>query len=158
LGAGLIIATDLISSRLEWAKKFGADETFDAAATDSKRQILDMTGGRGVDNVIVASGNVKAIETSFPLVRKGGKILLFGMPPQGSVFGCDASDVFIREIKLIPSYSTTENEIERALEMLETGMIHLTEMITHRFHLNQVSEAFRVAVDARSCLKVMVYQ
>jgi L-iditol 2-dehydrogenase len=158
LGAGLIITTDLVSSRLEWAKKLGADETLDASATDSKRRILDLTEGRGVDNVIVASGNVKAIEASFPLVRKGGKILLFGIPPQGSVFACDASSVFIREIKLIPSYSTTENEIERALEMMETGMIRLTEMITHRFELNRVSEAFRVADDARSSLKVMVYQ
>ena len=154
----MIITTDLISSRLEWAKKLGADETLDASATDSKRRILDLTEGRGVDNVIVASGNVKAIEASFPLVRKGGKILLFGIPPQGSVFDCDASNVFIREIKLIPSYSTTENEIERALEMMETGMIRLTEMITHRFDLNRVSEAFRVADDARSSLKVMVYQ
>jgi threonine dehydrogenase-like Zn-dependent dehydrogenase len=158
LGADLIITTDLISSRLEWAKKLGADETLDASATDSKRRILDLTEGRGVDNVIVASGNVNAIEASFPLVRKGGKILLFGIPPQGSVFDCDASSVFIREIKLIPSYSTTENEIERALEMMETGMIRLTEMITHRFELNRVSEAFRVADDARSSLKVMVYQ
>ena len=158
LGAGLIITTDLISSRLEWAKKLGADETLDASATDSKRRTLDLTEGRGADNVIVASGNVKAIEASFPLVRKGGKILLFGIPRQGSVFDCDASSVFIREIKLIPSYSTTENEIERALEMMETGMIRLTEMITHRFDLNRVSEAFRVADDARSSLKVMVYQ
>jgi L-iditol 2-dehydrogenase len=157
LGAGLLITTDLIASRLEWAKKFGADETFHAAK-DAKRQILDLTEGRGVDNVIVASGNVKAIETSFPLVRKGGKILLFGIPPQGSVFSCDASNVFIREIKLIPSYSTTENEIGRALEMLETGMIHLTDMITHRFRLDQVAEAFRVADDARSSMKVIVYQ
>jgi len=158
LGAGLIITTDLISSRLEWAKKLGADETLDASAADSKRRILDLTEGRGVDNVIVASGNVKAIEASFLFVRKGGKILLFGIPPQGSVFEYDASRVFIREIKLIPSYSTTENEIQRALEMMETGMVHLTEMITHRFHLDQVPEAFRVADDPRSSLKVMVYQ
>jgi L-iditol 2-dehydrogenase len=123
-----------------------------------KRRILELTEGRGVDNVIVAAGNVKAIEASFPLVRKGGKILLFGIPPQGSVFGFDASNAFIREIKLIPSYSTTENEMERALEMMETGMIRLSGMITHRFHLNQVSEAFQVADDPRSSLKVMVYQ
>jgi L-iditol 2-dehydrogenase len=158
LGAGLIVATDLISSRLEWAKKLGADETLGASATDLKRQILALTEGRGVDNVIVAAGNVKAIEASFPLVRKGGKILLFGIPPQGSVFDFDVSNAFIREIKLIPSYSTTENEIERALEMMETGMIRLSGMITHRFHLNQVSEAFQVADDPRSSLKVMVCQ
>jgi threonine dehydrogenase-like Zn-dependent dehydrogenase len=41
---------------------------------------------------------------------------------------------------------------------METGMIRLTEMITHRFDLSRVSEAFRVADDPRSSLKVMVYQ
>ena len=158
LGADLIIATDMIESRVKWAKKFGADQAFNAAAADLNKQILDATEGRGVDNVVVASGNVKAIQASFPLVRKGGKILLFGIPPEGSVFACDASGVFIREIKLIPSYSTTENEIKRALEMVEAGMIRLTDMITHRFHLSEIAEAFRIADDAQSSLKVMVHE
>jgi L-iditol 2-dehydrogenase len=158
LGARLIVATDMIESRVKWAVKFGADQAFNAADTNLKKQILDATEGRGVDNVIVASGNVKAIETSFPLVRKGGKILIFGIPPKGSVFSWDASDLFIREIKLIPSYSTTENEIQRALEMMETRMIRLTDVITHRFHLSEISEAFRIADDPQSSLKVMVHE
>ncbi len=157
-GAGLIIATDMIESRVKWARKFGADQAFNAAAADLNKRILDATEGRGVDNVVVASGNVKAIQASFPLVRKGGKILLFGIPPEGSVFACDASGVFIREIKLIPSYSTTENEIKRALEMMEAGMICLTDMITHRFHLSEIAEALRIADDAQSSLKVMVHE
>jgi len=157
-GADLIIATDMIESRVKLAEKFGADHAFNAAAADLDKQILDATKGRGVDNVVVASGTVKAIQASFPLVRKGGKILLFGIPPEGSVFAFDASDVFIREIKLIPSYSTTENEIKRALEMMETGRIRLTDSITHRFHLSEIAEAFRTADDARLSLKVMVHE
>ena len=157
-GAGLVIATDMIEFRLKWAKKFGADQAFNADDMDLNQRVLDATEGRGVDNVVVASGNVKAIQASFPLVRKGGKILLFGIPPEGSVFACDASGVFIREIKLIPSYSTTENEIKRALEMMEAGMIRLTDMITHRFHLSEIAEAFRIADDAQSSLKVMVHE
>jgi L-iditol 2-dehydrogenase len=154
----LIFTADIIESRLKWAKKLGADQVFNAADTNSGRQILDLTEGRGVDNVIVASGSVKAIEASFHVVRKGGKILLFGIPPEGSVFNYDASNVFIREIKLIPSYSTTENEIQRALEMMETGMIRLTDVITHRFHLSEIADAFRAADDARLSLKVMVHE
>ena len=158
LGAGFIVATDMIESRAKWARKFGADQAFNAADANLHRQILDATEGRGVDNVVVASGNVKAIEASFQFVRKGGKILLFGIPPEGSVFSYDASNLFIREIKLIPSYSTTENEIQRALEMMETGMIRLTDLITHRFHLSEIAEAFRTADDARLSLKVMVHE
>ena len=156
LESGLIFATDMVESRINWAVKFGADQAFNAAEANLKKQILDATEDRGVDNVVVASGNVSAIEASFPLVRKGGKILLFGIPPEGSIFSCDASRVFIREIKLISSYSTTESEIQRALEMMQTGMIHLSHLITHRFHLTEITEAFRIADDPPSSLKVMI--
>jgi L-iditol 2-dehydrogenase len=157
LGTRFIVATDMIEARINWAEKFGAHQTFNAANSNLHRQVLDATEGRGVDNVIVASGSMKAIEASFPLVRKGGKILLFGIPPERSVLNCDASSVFIREIKLIPSYSTTENEIKRALEMMGAGEIRLTDMITHRFRLSEIADAFRIADDAQSSLKVMVY-
>jgi len=157
LGAHQIFATDLVESRLEWARKFGADATFNAAKTDLKKTILDATGGRGVDKAIVASGSTKAIEASLRLVRKGGKILLFGIPPQGSLLTCDASDIFIREIRLIPSYSTTENEMKSALEVIASKRVQLAGMITHRFQLLEITEAFRVAADAASSLKVMIH-
>ena len=157
LGNHLILATDMIESRLRWAKKFGADEALNAADTSTSKRVLDATQGRGVDNVIVASGSVKAIQSSFSLVRKGGRILLFGIPPERSMLTWDASSVFIRETKLISSYSTTENEIERALQMMAAGRIRLTDMISHRFDLIGIAEAFRVAQDAESSLKVMVH-
>lgn len=153
-----IIATDLIESRLKCAKEFGAHEALNAGDSTLGRQVLDATEGRGADNVIVASGSVKAIQSAFPLVRKGGKILLFGIPPQGSMFECDASSLFIREIKLIPSYSTTESEIGRALEMMKRKTIRLTSLITHRFRLGDIEDAFRIADDAQSSLKVMVHE
>jgi L-iditol 2-dehydrogenase len=156
LGARLIFATDIVESRRRWAERFGADETFNAADEDLRRLVLNATEGRGVDKVIVASGSVKAIQSSLPAVRKGGKVLLFGIPPERSIFNCDVSDVFIREITLIPSYSTTENEMKTALEMIAAGKIQLTKMITHRFVLAEIAEAFRVAEDTRSSLKVMV--
>jgi len=155
-GAGFILATDIVEPRLRWAKEFGADEVFNAAEQDSTSSILDAAEGRGVDKVIVASGSVSAIQSSVPLVRKGGKILLFGIPPEGSLFNCDVSDIFIREITFIPSYSTTESEMKTALEMMAAGKIKLARMITHRFELADIAEAFRVAEDSGSSLKVIV--
>jgi L-iditol 2-dehydrogenase len=157
LGAHPIIAMDTIESRTKWAMQFGADETLDATSPDLLKRVLDVTEGRGVDNAIVATGSVKAIQSAVSLVRKGGKILLFGVPPQGSVLDVDASSVFIREIKLIPSYSTTENEIGRALQMMEKRTVRLTSMITHRFSLNDIMGAFRAADDPQSSLKTVVH-
>jgi threonine dehydrogenase-like Zn-dependent dehydrogenase len=64
--------------------------------------------------------------------------------------------MFIREISLIPSYSTTESEMKAALTMMESGKIRLTSMVTHRFKLREIAEAFRAARDTASSLKVMV--
>jgi L-iditol 2-dehydrogenase len=157
LGARSVIVTDMIESRVKWAREFGADSALNAGDGNLSQQVLDATEGRGADTVIVASGSMKAIQSAFRLVRKGGKILLFGIPSQGSMFEFDASSLFIREIKLIPSYSTTEDEIGRALEMISKKAIRLTSMITHRFSLSNIEDAFRVADDAQSSLKVMVH-
>jgi L-iditol 2-dehydrogenase len=156
LGAGLTVATDLIESRRKWATRFGADATFNPTEENSERSILDATDGRGVDRVVVASGSGKAIQSSLRLVRKGGRILLFGIPFEGSVLNWDASYMFIREISLIPSYSTTETEMKTALEMMESGRIRPAIMITHRFNLKEIAEAFRAARNTASSLKVMV--
>jgi 2-desacetyl-2-hydroxyethyl bacteriochlorophyllide A dehydrogenase len=157
LGVRPIIVTDTIESRTECAKRFGADEVLAATKPDVPKRILNLTDDRGVDNAIVATGNVKAIQTAVSLARKGGKILLFGIPPQGTALDADASSLFIRELKLIPSYSTTENEIGRALQMMERKMIRLTSMITHRFSLENIASAFQTADDPHSSLKVVVH-
>ena len=157
-GTHSIVAADMIESRVKRAKEFGAREALNAGDSNLGRKVLDATEGRGADKVIVAAGSVKAIQSAFSLVRKGGKILLFGIPPQGSMFECDASSLFIREIELIPSYSTTEGEIGRALEMMKKKTIRLTNLITHRFRLGEIEDAFRVADDAQSSLKVMVHE
>jgi L-iditol 2-dehydrogenase len=156
LGASLIVASDLIESRLKLATKFGADAGFNPAQENSERLILEETHGRGVDGVVVASGSNKAIQSSLRFARKGGRILLFGVPSEGNVINWDASYIFIREISLIPSYSTTESEMKAALEMMESGKIGLTSMITQRFNLDEIAEAFSAARDSASSLKVMV--
>ena len=156
MGAGRIFAADIVESRLGWARRLGADAVFNAAAENAQNLILGATDGRGVDKVIVSSASSKAIESSLQLVRKGGRILLFGIPSEGSYVNLDTSYVFIREISLIPSYSTTEAEIEAALQMMASKKIHMSEMITHRFELVRIADAFRAAEDAASSLKVMV--
>lgn len=156
-GAHSIFAIDMIEARLRWAKKFGADEAFNAAEQDLLGSILDATQGRGVDLAVVASGSAEAIQSSLPLIRKGGKVMLFGIPRQGSLLNCDVSDIFIREITLIPSYSTTEHEMKAALDMMANGKIQLSGMITHRFGLSDIADAFRTAEDAQFSLKVMVH-
>jgi len=157
-GVDKILATDVVDSRLEWARKFGADAAFSAADERLEESILKSTAGRGVDKVVVASGSRRALESSLRLVRKGGEILLFGIPPQGSIFDCDASHIFIREISMMPSYSTTEIEMHAALEMIATKKINLTRMITHRFSLDDLAKAFRAAEDTASSMKIMVHR
>ena len=157
MNARRIFATDLVEPRLTCALKSGADAAFNAEAADTENSILESTDGIGVDKVIVSSASTRAIESALRLVRKGGKILLFGIPPEGSCLRLDVSHLFIREITMMPSYSTIENEIKAALQMMTEKKIQLLNIITHRFELADLEDAVRTAENVQSSLKVMVH-
>ena len=154
-GASPIFAIDLLENRRLMALKFGADYALDPGM-NSLQTILKESGNLGVEYAIVATGNPKALESAISIVRKGGKILLFGAPPRGTRASLDISRMFLREITLLSSYSTTETEMRIALELIERRRIDPSLMITHKLPLDRAVEAFRVAQDGKTAGKVII--
>jgi len=66
-------------------------------------------------------------------------------------------DLFLREVSLQSSYSTSETEMRIALEMIKAGRFQSSSIITHRLELNKISEAFRLAESGSQVLKVVVH-
>lgn len=155
-GAAPIFAIDLIKNRREMAARLGADMTLDPATDDVSKAVSLMTGARGVDCAIVATGNPKAIEQASNSVRKGGTVILFGAPPRGALLSLDLGRVFLQEISFQSSYSTSETEMRIALELIFAKRITPSQMITHRFPLGKVLEAFRLAENGSEVVKVIV--
>ena len=156
LGAGPVYAIDVIKKRREFATKLGADLTFDPTTDDVPKTISLLTGGLGVDYAIVATANLKALESAFVTVRKGGMVLLFGAPTRGSSMSLDMSKMFLREVRFQSSYSTSETEMQMAIQLIESRRIRPSEIITDRFPLSRAIEALALADKAGDAVKIMV--
>jgi len=154
-GARRIFAIDVLENRRLMASKFGADLVLDPGM-NGIQTILKETENLGVEYAVVSTGNPKAVESAISVVRKGGKILLFGAPPRGSRASLDVSRMFLREITLLSSYSATETEMRMALELIERRRIDPSAMITHKLPLGKAVEAFRVAQDGKTAGKVII--
>ena len=64
--------------------------------------------------------------------------------------------MFFREISIIPSYSTSHVETREALNLLSSGRIDTSKIITHKFRLEDIAEAFELAAKTKECLKVLI--
>ena len=101
-GASRIIAIDVVESKLEMARNFGATDTIDASSTDPVQAVLELTGGLGAEYAFEAIGVPAAATQAFNMVRPGGTAVIVGMmPPQSEVSVPGAA--FLQEKKLIGS-------------------------------------------------------
>jgi S-(hydroxymethyl)glutathione dehydrogenase/alcohol dehydrogenase len=143
-GARMIIAVDVVASKLALAKELGATHGVDASAGDPVKAIRELTGG-GVDYSFEAIGLKKAAEQAFDCLRPGGTATVIGMIPVGQKIELEGS-VFLRE-KKIQGCSMGSNrfkvDMPRYIELYLQGRLRLDEMITRRGRLQDVNEAFR---------------
>lgn len=156
-GAGNIIVSETSSFRLSIAKSFNVNAAVNPINENLKETVYEVTDGRGVDLAIVAVGNAKVIPQALDLLRKGGKLLLFGSPPPGDLFIYDANKIFLRELKIIPSYSTTEIETNIALKLLKLKKIDVSKLVSHRFKLDEAEKALKLAAESDKALKILIY-
>ncbi len=154
-GAGVIFAVDILENRRLLASKLGADIVLDPGM-NVLQTVLKQTNNLGVDYAVVATGSPRALESAIGVVRKGGNVLLFGVPARGALLSLDISRLFLREITLQSSYSTSELEMRMALELIEQKRIDPTQMITHRLPLSKVLDAFHVAQDGKTAGKIII--
>jgi L-iditol 2-dehydrogenase len=155
IGTGLILGSDVQRRRLEMGRELGADLVFDVAQQNVADEVRRETRG-GVDLVIVSTGNPKALSQAISSVRKGGKVMLFGAPAQGAFLQLDVSSLFSRQVSILTSYSCVEEEISRALHMLQRRAIDLASMITHRFPLKDAKAALEFSGSSSSAVKTMI--
>jgi len=154
-GANNIVVSDINEFRLKFVEKYGV------IPVNSKQDNLDEvinenTENLGADVTILATGSIKAFESSLKITRRGGKILLFGVPPLGSKFELDLSSIYSNEQIIIPSYGASEIETNQALSLISDKSIDLLPLVTHRFQIRESSDAFKCAHDALDAMKVLI--
>lgn len=154
--ASIIIAIDSVKYRLEMAKKFGADIAINFNEEDPIKIVRENSDNRGADIVIVTAPSVSAYSEALKICRKGGAILVFAPIKPNEFLPLSIHDIFFSEISLIPSYSTSHIETRMALNLILSNRIKAKELITHRFNLNQVGEAIKLAKEGKENLKIII--
>lgn len=151
-----IFCFDVNDFRLGFAKKFGATETIRSNDSAAHQKILSMTQNRGVDIAIVATGNLNAILQAIEFVRKGGTIILFGVPTKDAKLSLDISKIYSKEITLTPSYAASEVDTVSAFKLIQEGKVKIKDIITHKFDLVDSHKALEYAHQGNDSMKIII--
>lgn len=141
---GNLIAVDVDDKKLELAKSYGATHTINPLKEDAVARISEITNGKMCDFVIEGTGNAKLISTTFDYLKKCGKLILMSSY-ETPLDGFDLPKLIGKCIKIIPAHPSAEDadDINRAIALINNGTFHNEDIITHRFSLDQINEAFK---------------
>lgn len=145
LGARQVIATDVLDWRLTWAKRMGADAVIDASKEKVVDVVKDLTGGKMLDFVATATTAAEALAQSVYLLRRDGRLFVFGMPHHNDqVFPWYAA--FRSELKIINSVGPEcAAFFQVATDMMLDGRASiLGSVVTPRMRWDEAEKAFEM--------------
>ncbi len=151
-----IFCIDVNEFRLEFAKKFNITDAIKSSVPDIKQKILDQTDNRGVDVAIVATGSLQALSSAIDLVRKGGTVVMFGVPSKDAMINLNMSVIYSKEITMISSYAASDSDTKAALELIQSSKIDVKKLITHRYNIKDSPKAFEHAHHGVDSMKIII--
>lgn len=156
LGAARIFAADRVRERLDYARRFGADNLIDVSRRGIASTVALATGGSGVDFVFVGPGSAAAMTEGIACAGPGATVLFFTMAAPETKLVIEPHELYFKEIDLVPSYSCGPEDTREALRLITGSHLPWRDFITHRFPLSEASAAFEKVREARDALKVIV--
>lgn len=157
-GASRIIAVDTVPARLEMAKRLGADHVVDFRTTDPVQAILDYTDGQGADVTIEALGTQQTFESCLRALRPGGTLSSLGVYSGKLSLPLDAFAAGLGDHKLVTTLCPGgKHRMRRLMNIVASGRIDLRPLVTHRFPLEKIEEAYELFANQRDgVLKVAI--
>jgi len=158
-GAGLIIAVDPLAQRREMAQRFGASITLDPTTVDVVDAIKALTDGRGADVTIEALGRQSTFEAALGSVRPGGTLSSLGVYSGKLVAPYQAIYAGLGDQRIVTTLCPGGKErMRRLLQLVQHGRLDLTPLVTHRFTLEQLPDAFDLfSRQANGVMKVAIH-
>ncbi|MAE30525.1 MAG: hypothetical protein CMO43_02835 [Verrucomicrobiales bacterium] len=141
-GAGRLIAVDTSDYALRNASALGATHTVNPATEDARGRVYEIIP-EGPDLVVEAAGPIEAVELMVALRRRGTKWNLFGITTHEK-FELDGGVTHFMEGRMDASFGTTPLAMSKAIRLMETGLIDVEKVISHRFPLGRIDEALEV--------------
>ncbi len=150
-----VFCFDVNDFRLDFAKSFGAIQL--KPDPNSIQKVLSETQNQGVDVSIVATGSLKAVADAISITRKGGTVVLFGVPSKGATMDIDMSVVYSKELTLVPSYAASDKDTRQSLDLISSGKVDVKRLITHRYTLDDSQKAFEHAHTGQNAMKIIIH-
>lgn len=158
-GAGKVIAVDMVDSKLEMSKDFGATHVVNGSAGDVVEQVRELTGG-GVQYSFEAIGLKDTAEQAFSMLRPGGTATVIGMIPVGVKIELMGS-AFLQEKKIQGSMMGSNRfrvDMPRFIDFYLQGKLHLDQMISKRIPLENIMDAFADMKTGEVARSVIVFK
>jgi S-(hydroxymethyl)glutathione dehydrogenase / alcohol dehydrogenase len=159
-GAGMVVAVDRVPSKLELAKKFGATHVVNASDTSASAGIMGLTNGQGVDWAFEVIGVADLIADCFMAVKRGGKVVVVGVPPMTSMVSIPGALLALAEKSLIGSLYGSGNvrrDMPRMLDLYASGKLKLKELVSGKLPLEKINDAFDAIEKGEVARTVIVY-
>lgn len=154
-GAARVYALEVNAHRRQVATEMGADLSLDPESGDVAEQILDATGGTGVDVLLEMSGHPKAMALGFELLRTGGRASLLGIPSRPVELDF-ARDIIFKGATVQGINGRKMFETWFQMEaLLAAGKLHLEPVITHRLKMAQFADAMKL-LQSGEAIKVIL--
>jgi L-iditol 2-dehydrogenase len=151
-----VIVSEPSATRRALAERFDPLAVIDPASEDLKSRVRGLTHGVGADTVICANPIAQTQTDAVEIVRKRGKVILFGgLPKANPMVTLDSNRIHYGEIEVCGSFSYHPTVHERALNLIHRKIIPADLLVTHTFSLDEVGKAFEAAA-AGEALKVVV--
>lgn len=138
-GAGALIAVDVSDYALATARRLGATHTLNPDRCDVKGAVSEILP-HGPDLVVEAAGPIQAVRLMVSLLRRGTRWNLFGITTH-EPFELDGGLMHFLEARMDASFGTTPLAMEKAIRLMERGLVDPEQVITHRFPLTQIDQA-----------------
>jgi S-(hydroxymethyl)glutathione dehydrogenase/alcohol dehydrogenase len=157
-GAGHIIAIDPVELKRKTAEQLGATDLVDPSAGDPVEAVKALTGGRGADYAFEVIGLPETIEQAYKSARRGGTVVIVGMPRVDAKVTLSAWGLFYDEKRTLGCYygsAQVQRDFPRFVELVETGRLDIGSMVSRRIKLDEVNDAFR-AMEAGEVIRSVI--
>jgi len=143
-----VVAIDTDQNRLEFAKKIGADFVIDPSDSEPFKEIKKISP-EGIDSAILTVTNRQILNDAISYIRMGGNINIFGMAQHESIVPIDFGKVYKNEITIKSCYSSTPDTLARAYEMIVSGKINVTPLISEVLPLKDFKKGLDLMLDRK---------
>jgi len=155
-GASRVIVSELIEMRRVQALQAGANRVVNPVEEDLAGVVFDESGGTGADVVIVAAPAPAAQVQALQLAAIGGRINFFGgLPKDRPIIEADANAIHYKELWVTGTTGCSTGDCRRAAAIVNAGQVNLAHLVSGRFPLRAVLEAF-AAAEQRTSLKIVI--